>query len=111
MRYIIYLLANHALLNSNLLKNLQDASEAGETLHRIEHFYKDEDPVLIRSGLYSLLHTGFIRADDWQVTSPDGRQLRPGNTCAHGSQAGLLGAPDRLSIGDDLRTVIVARQA
>jgi len=62
-----YLAANHDLLSPALIESLKQSCESGETLHCLERLYSNEDPVLIRSGLFCLLHKGVIQADDWQT--------------------------------------------
>lgn len=57
-----YLAANRSLVANSLLERLQAACEAGESLQVLERRFASDDPVVVRTGVFSLLQRGLVSA-------------------------------------------------
>ncbi len=70
-----YLAANHALLRPDLIDGLREACRGGAQLQALERRFAVEDPILVRTAVFSLLHQGVVRAGEF-ASNPIGPSMR-----------------------------------
>lgn len=74
-RMLNYIAANRDLISKPLLDRLQAAGLPGRSIGDLEREFDKDDPVLIRSGIFSLIHRGGLVAADL-VHAPIGPSTR-----------------------------------
>lgn len=70
-----YLAANHALVRPQLIDGLREACRGGAQLRALEKRFAGEDPILVRTAIFFLLHQGIVRAGEF-ASVPIGPSMR-----------------------------------
>jgi hypothetical protein len=70
-----YLAANQALLRQELIDRLRGECRGGAQLEALEKRFAPEDPILVRTAIFCLLHQGAVRASEFE-SDPIGPSMR-----------------------------------